>query len=502
MTRRVSSADVIDAVAGGFAPWDDDLRSGDPLHFHDTRGYADRLDDAAERAGTSEAVVTGRARIAGRPAVVIVGAFEFLAGTQGIVVGERVARAFDRAAAQRLPVVGLPTSGGTRMQEGSLAFVQMLKIAASVGAYRRGGGRYIAWLRHPTTGGSLASWGSLAHVTWAQPGALIGLTGPRVIETTEGAALPDHVQRAEHLAEHGVVDEVVTARALTTRLPAAIDALGPVTPGTHAPRHPWPDDPVPTPGIGPPTRADAWTAVEVSRRGDRPGLRALLAGTEDFVRLAGDGAGGRDDGCVTAICRLSGTRLVLVGHDRRPGERGAGLGAVGHRAARRAMGVAGELGLPLVTVVDTRGAAASAAAETGGVAREIGLSMMAMAALAVPTVGVLLGEGSGGSALAWLAADRVVAAEHAWLAPIAPEGASAILFRSADHAADMARQQAITASALRWAGLVDDIVPEYDGWIGTLRDRVGDHLTSLTAVPADERLQRRGERLRRLGTPA
>ena len=240
----------------------------------------------------------------------------------------------------------------------------------------------------------------------------------------------------------------------------------------------------------------------MSRRGDRPGLRALLAGTEDFVRLAGDGAGGRDDGCVTAICLLSGTRLVLVGHDRRPGERGAGLGAVGHRAARRAMGVAGELGLPLVTVVDTRGAAASAAAETGGVAREIGLSMMAMAALAVPTVGVLLGEGSGGSALAWLAADRVVAAEHAWLAPIAPEGASAILFRSADHAADMARQQAITASALRWAGLVDDIVPEYDGWIGTLRDRVGDHLSSLTAVPADERLQRRGERLRRLGTPA
>ncbi|CAN5847729.1 carboxyl transferase domain-containing protein [soil metagenome] len=504
MTRRWSANEVIDAVtdAGSFTAWDDDVVSGDPLSFIDSRSYSDRLRDAAADGATSEAVVTGTATIDGRDAVLAVGAFEFLAGTQGVAVGERVCRAFERAAIRGLPVIGMPASGGTRMQEGTLAFVQMLKIAATVAAYRRGGGRYVGWLRHPTTGGAFASWGSLAQVTWGQPGALIGLTGPRVIEQLYGEALPDHVQRAEHLRGHGVIDEVVGGDELAARLPALLDAVGSPPHGTVDPSDAADTEATYRPLASLDTSGtDAWVAVEASRIPERPGVRALLdAAADSVVAVHGDGAGGRGDGCVTVVCTFRGTRVVLIGHDRPAGQRGASLDATGYRSARHAMRLADELGLPLVTVVDTQGAAATAAAEEGGIAGEIAGCMATMSGLSVPTVAVLLGEGSGGGAIAWLAADRVVAPEHAWLAPIAPEGASSILFRTTDRAADIARAQAVDTASLRAIGLVDVIVDEHDGWIGDLADVVADQLTQLTAQPPDERLAARYRRLRSLGS--
>lgn len=504
MTRRRSVAETIDAVTdvGSFTAWDDHVVSGDPLVFTDSRPYVDRLSDATDDGATTEAVVTGAATIGRRDVVLAVGAFEFLAGTQGVAVGERVCRAFERAAIAGLPVVGMPASGGTRMQEGTLAFVQMLKIAATVGAYRRGGGRYVAWLRHPTTGGAFASWGSLAQVTWGQPNALIGLTGPRVIEQLYGAALPDHVQRSEHLRDHGVLDGVVDLDDLATHLGTALDALGPPpdrpvaaidVADLDAPFRP----PAPVDASG----TDAWTAVQASRVVDRPGVRDLLdVGATDVVVVHGDDAGGRGDGCVTVLCRLGGTRVLLIGHDRPPGERGVSLDAVGYRRARHAMRLAEELGLPLVAVVDTQGAAATVAAEEGGIAGEIAGCMATMGGLVVPTVAVLLGEGSGGGAIAWLAADRVLAAQHAWLAPIAPEGASSILFRTTDRAAEIARAQAIDPSSLRAIGLIDAVVDERGKWIGAVADAVAEQLVTLAAQPPQERLADRYRRLRSLGS--
>lgn len=501
MTERLPVDTVLAAVVDGgvVEGWDEELESRDVLGFSDSRSYTDRLARARASAHGTEAVMTGVARIGGREVAVVAGDFSFLAGTQGIVVGERVTRAFERATTRRLTVVGLPTSGGTRMQEGALAFVQMLKIAAAVAAFRRSGGRYVAWLRHPTTGGVLASWGSLAHVTWVQPGALIGLTGPRVIEAIDGTALPDHVQRAEHLARHGVVDDVVELDALGRRLPTALDALGPL------PRPPGgermvlrPAEPAPAERPAASVAADGWAAVQRTRRGDRRGVRDLLAAA-DAVEWLGAGIA---DGCLTAVCTLAGLRAVVIGHDREPGARGAAVGASGYRRSRQAMRLADELGLPLLAVVDTRGAATTEVSESRGTAREIARCMATMAQLEVPTVAVLLGEGSGGGAIAWLAADRVVAAQHAWLAPIAPEGASAILYRSTDHAAALARAQAIDAASLRWIGLVDHVVDEVPGWIDAVADAVAAELRALARQHAAQRLAARARRLRHLGSPA
>lgn len=498
--ERWTAGELIAAITQTFTPWDDHVVSSDPLSFTDTRSYRERLATASRTSGTTEAVLTGLARVGGREAVLVVGAFEFLAGTQGIAVGERVVRAFERAALHGWPVVGIPASGGTRMQEGALAFVQMLKIAATVAEFRRSGGRYLAWLRHPTTGGVLASWGTLAHVTWAQPGALIGLTGPRVIAQMHGEPLPDHVQRAEHLCARGIVDDVVPAVDLPVRLPRALTALGDVTArsGGHVATAAT-DQRGAEPTVGP-SPLDGWAAVERSRASDRPGLPALLdAAARDVVVMRGDATGGRDDGCMTMVCRFRGLPVVLVGHDRPAGRRGASVGADGYRAAQRAMRVADQLGLPLVTVVDTRGAAATVAAEEGGVAAQIAGCMATMSVLRVPTVAVLLGEGSGGGAIAWLAGDRVVAAASAWLAPIAPEGASSILFRTTDRAPELARTQAIDAVSLRSIGVVDHVVAEDAGWISDIADVAADALRFLTAQPPDERLAARARRLRAIG---
>jgi acetyl-CoA carboxylase carboxyl transferase subunit beta len=258
---------LVDSVTGGarFDQWDEDVTSDDPLGFSDTLPYADRLVRARESSGLNESVVTGRTRVGRHDVALVAGAFEFLAGTLGVASAERVVRAFERAADLQLPIVGLPISGGTRMQEGTLGFVQMATCSAAVRRFRDSGLPYIAWLRHPTTGGVLASWASLATVTFAEPGALVGMIGPRVIEAITGEAFPEGVQTAENLRAHGLVDDVVTL----DDLPDRIDRVLAVT--SVAPE-PWQVDAAPL-ALDPDKDVDGWTAVQRSRRVDRPGIR-------------------------------------------------------------------------------------------------------------------------------------------------------------------------------------------------------------------------------------
>ncbi|MEX0869289.1 MAG: carboxyl transferase domain-containing protein [Nitriliruptoraceae bacterium] len=437
---------------GSLRPWNEGVTVHDPMRFTDRKPYTERLADARRTSGTDEAVWTGRATVAGTSCAIVASDFDFLAGTMGIAAGNRVCRAFDRARDERLPVIGLPSSGGTRMQEGTPAFVQMAAVAAAVRRHHAERLPYLVYLRDPITGGVLASWGSLGHVTFAEPGALIALTGPRVIESLTGEAFPEHVQTAENLYEHGIIDGVVGRSDMRDVFATALAVLAPARPDPPAAEilH-LPED----------AHVDPWEAVTRSRRVDRPGVRELFAAcVTHTTRLSGDGQGGRDPGCIAAIARVQGIPAVVIAADRPPGERGARMTAAGYRTARRAMALADQLGLPLVTIIDTAGADISARSEEEGLAAEVARCLSELSALRVPTLSVLFGEGSGGGALALLPADRVIACEHAWLSPIQPEGASEILYRTTERAEELANSQAIASTDLRRHGIVDVVVPD------------------------------------------
>jgi len=465
---------------GSFEEWDAEVASDDPLGFSDTRPYADRLAEAREATGLSEAVLTGRATLDGRPLVVVAGEFGFLGGSIGVATAERVARSFERALEQRLPLVALPASGGSRMQEGTLAVVGMAKLAAAAGRLRAAGPPYVVCLTHPTMGGVLASWGSLGTVTLALPGAVVGFAGPRVVELLTGRPLSSRVQRSETLLAQGLVDAVVEPAALRSVVgrvlavaagsegdgaPAAVRSA-PGAPAAapnadSAPLDAHPSTLVPS-GSADPDRRDAWASLRHVRDRRRPGAGPLLdAVASDLTMLRGARDGHPDDpACCCALARVAGAPAVVVAQRRRGDGTPAVMNPSGYRKARRAMRLAAELRLPLVTVVDTPGAELSEDAERGGLAGEIAGCLMDMAALPVPTVAIVLGEGGSGGALALLPADRVLVAEHASLGVIAPEGASAILYRDLDHAAELAAAQGGASWELLAAGIADALIPE------------------------------------------
>ncbi|MFI6322338.1 carboxyl transferase domain-containing protein [Nonomuraea sp. NPDC050556] len=413
--------------------------------------YADELAAARAKTRYDESVITGEGLLDGRRVAIAACEFSFLAGSIGQAAARRLVAAVERATEERLPLLAAPASGGTRMQEGAVAFVQMVKISAAVQRHRTSGLPYVVYLRHPTTGGVFASWGSLGHVTAAEPEALIGFLGPRVFDALHGYPFPEGVQVAENLYAHGLVDAVVSAEDARK---IAIRALGVLA----ADRTQITQGEPPAEDLRP---VEAWEAITRSRRDDRPGVRALLKlAATDVTPLNGTGEGENDPGLLLALARFGTAPAVVLGQDRRRQRSYGPLGPAGLRVARRGMRLAAELGLPLVTIVDTAGADLSKAAEEGGLAAEIARCLADLVMLEAPTVCLLLGEGAGGGALALLPADRVLCAQHAWLSPLPPEGASAILYRSVDFAPEIAQAQGVRATDLRRSGIADRVIPE------------------------------------------
>lgn len=488
---RIGALALRDAVLdeGSFRSWD-----GPPLDVGADAAYRRDLADAAARTGLDESVLTGEGTVFGRRVAVLACEFDFLAGSIGVAAAERLTAAVQRATAERLPLLASPSSGGTRMQEGTVAFLQMVKIAAAVELHRRAHLPYLVYLRHPTTGGVFASWGSLGHVTAAEPGAMIGFLGPRVYEHLYGEPFPAGVQTAENLHRHGVIDGVVPLELLRATLHRTLEVVAdpPGEPPAPPSTEPLPDVP-------------AWESVTASRRPDRPGVGHLLRhGTTHRVLLSGTDSGEAAT-TLLALARFGGQPAVVLGQQRVVGGM-VGPGAL--REARRGMALAAGLRLPLVLVIDTAGPALTVAAEQGGLAGEIARCLAELVTLDTPTVSVLLGQGSGGPALAMVPADRVLAALHGWLAPLPPEGASAIVYRDLDHAAELAAAQGVRSADLLRHGIVDAIVGEHPDaadepleFTRRLSATIANELHALRGVPADLRLPRRLERYRRIGLP-
>ena len=196
----------ITADANSFVEYDAELESLDPLSFPN---YAEKVTQLQEKTGLKDAVLTGECTIQGSRAVIIIMDSHFMMASMGSAVGEKITRAFERAAEKQLPVIAFTASGGARMQEGILSLMQMAKTSAAIERFSARGGLYISVLTHPTTGGVTASFASLGDIMLAEPGALIGFAGPRVIEQTIGEKLPAGFQRSEFQYEHGFVDKVV-----------------------------------------------------------------------------------------------------------------------------------------------------------------------------------------------------------------------------------------------------------------------------------------------------
>ncbi len=458
---RLGGAELLGQLldSGSFRSWDRPAT----VPAGAARSYLDDLERARERSGADEAVLSGEGLIDGHPVAVLASEFTFLGGSIGRATADRIVAAIEEAGRRRLPLIAAPASGGTRMQEGTLAFLQMVRITEALTAYKALGLPYLSYLRHPTTGGVFASWGSLGHLTVAEPGALVGFLGPKVYAGLKGEEFPAGIQHSGHLFSHGTVDAVLDVAGFRNLAAGVLGILAGRESAAFAEAS---DAFVPGERAG-----TAWDSVLRTRVPGRPGLAELLdAGFGRTVRLSGTGRGDLSASTAVVLAELPGTAelagrpVVVVGQDRAAQRAGAVLDAAGLAQARRGMRLAQDLGLPLVTVVDTPGAELSVRAEEAAIAGGIADCIAGLLQLTVPTVAILMGEGTGGGALALAAARRTVAAEHAWLAPLPPEGASLIVHGDTTHARELAEQQRISARELFDDGAVHELVGEGEGF--------------------------------------
>ncbi|GIH18585.1 hypothetical protein Raf01_67570 [Rugosimonospora africana] len=564
--RRLAAADRIEQLAdpGSFTAFADRVPAVDPLGFVDLVPYPARLAGARASTGLSEAVLCGEAAIDGHRLVLAAMDFRFLGGSLGSVTGELIVRAVERARQRRLPFVVVTASGGARMQEGALSLMQMATTIQAIAGLRSDGLLSVSVITDPTYGGVAASFATATDVIVAESGARMGFAGPRVIQQTLRQTLPDGFQTADFLFRHGYVDMVVERRQLrpalrsllsvaaptpapraeaprpeaprsvATRPAPALAAAAPVHATVPSPRVPPPepdveapdrpgsvrlaphDDPGQSPGTaGAPVRdgtsapAEAIGIVRAARRSDRPTTLDYLATAFDgFVELHGDRLGADCPAVVAGFARLDGIPVAVIGHQK--GHTTAELVArdfgmaspAGYRKAVRVMRTAANLGLPVVTLIDTPGASPGVQAEQQGQALAIAESISTMAGLPVPVVAVITGEGGSGGALALAVADRVLMRHDAVYSVISPEGCAAILWNDPSAAPRAAEALCLTAPDLLRVGVIDAIVgdPAVPGGQhapGELRAALTGTLTPLLDVPAQDLVPLRRARFRR-----
>jgi acyl-CoA carboxylase subunit beta len=421
---------------GSFQPVVDELQSRDPLGFPEYK-------DALVRAGR-EAIDAGPARIEGRPIELAVFDFTVMGGSMGEVVGERLARAFERATERSVPIVLLITTGGARMQEGMVSLVQMPKIVAARVEASVAQIPSIAVLGNPTTGGVLASVGHLADVTVAIEGATIGFAGPRVVHRVTGEPLPPGAHSSAFALTHGLVDSVAARPDVRTVVAHALEVLAPdeleavIEPDQEA------TDPTP----------DPWTALQAVRARERPRPPKLAAQIADAsMDLRGDRSGTEDSAVVCRLARIAGRRALVVATDP---DHSPGPGA--YRKTRRALAIAVRLGLPVVTLIDTRGADPSLEAEQSGIAAEIAATFEAMLTAPVPIMSIVTGEGGSGGALAFATGDVLFAYSDSIFTVLDVEAAAEILWRDVARAPDAARLLKIGAHDLLELGIADGLI--------------------------------------------
>lgn len=510
--RRIQM--VIDE--GTFEEWDHDLTGGNPVNY---KGYPEKVQALQEKTGLKEAVVTGRGKINGRETVIAVCDGRFLMASMGWAVGEKITRAVERATEEKLPVIIFACSGGARMQEGITSLMQMAKTSAALERHSKAGLLYVSVLTEPTTGGVTASFAMLGDIILAEPGALIGFAGPRVIEQTIRQKLPKGFQRAEFLVEHGFVDDIVRREDLKETLGKILemhegqstdstsenekapyinkDEFSPKSDVAHADINPY---------------LTAWERVQLSRKTDRPsGSDYIEALFTDFMEFHGDRNYGDDRAVIGGIAKFHGRPVTVIVQEKGTNTKeniahNFGMPMPeGYRKALRLMKQAEKFHRPVICFVDTPGAFCGIEAEERGQGEAIARNLRELAGLKTPVLSIVTGEGGSGGALALAAGDQVWMLENSVYSILSPEGFASILWKDSTKAKEAAAVMKLTASDLYQKGIIEQVIPEPENltpeslWQVTERldDRIRAFLKQYTVLSEEELLEMRYARFRK-----
>lgn len=526
--------------ADSFEEWDTGLSTENPLHMI---GYPDKIKALQDKTKLDEAVVTGKARIGENEVALMVMDGRFLMASMGEVVGEKIARGVERATKEKLPVIIFTCSGGARMQEGMTSLMQMAKTSAALKRHSDAGLLYITVLTDPTTGGVTASFAMLGDIILAEPKALIGFAGPRVIEQTIHKKLPKGFQRSEFLLKHGFIDKIVerkdmktvleqilTMHRLTTKHSGIVKNTGAVSEintdlNTVNPSSKREDvQAVSNKNAGKSRKQKlslaqkkragektAWERVLTSREKDRPVGEDYIYGLfEEFIEFHGDRNFGDDAAICGGIAYFQGKPVTVIAQMKGKSTaeniaRNFGMPEPeGYRKALRLMKQAEKFHRPIICFVDTPGAFCGMEAEERGQGEAIARNLYEMSALKTPILSVLIGEGGSGGALAMAVADEVWILENAVYSILSPEGYAAILWKDGSQAARAAKAMKLTSYDLYKAGFVEKIILEPEVYtldsiinvFDNLEENISVFLKNSKSMTEEERVEQRYQRFR------
>lgn len=506
---RVHARERIRMVAdeNTFEEWDARMEFVNPLQF---KGYEGKVKSLQEKTGLDEAVVTGKARIGGHETMLAVCDGRFLMASMGQIVGEKITRAVERATKEKLPVIIFACSGGARMQEGMVSLMQMAKTAAALKRHSEAGLLYVSVLTDPTTGGVTASFAMLGDVILAEPQALIGFAGPRVIEQTIGEKLPKGFQRSEFLLEHGFLDRIVERHEMR-------QVLCEILRFHEAGQRDFSEEVQQKSELSGETtqksEKTAWERVQISREKDRPvGQDYIERLFPDFLEFHGDRYFGDDPAIIGGIASFQGKKVTVLAQAKGKStkenvERNFGMPSPeGYRKALRLMKQAEKFGRPVLCFVDTPGAFCGLEAEERGQGEAIARCLFEMSDLKVPVLSLVIGEGGSGGALAMAVANEVWMMENAVYSVLSPEGFASILWKDSTRAKEAAEVMKLTATDLQKLGMIEKVIPEPEAYTVETMEPVTRRLSEefyrwlgqWEAISPEELANQRYERFRKM----
>ena len=514
-----------------FTEWDVHMEEQNPLQY---KGYEEKIRSLREKTGLDEAVVTGKCTIKGTPAALGVCDCRFMMSSMGEVVGEKITRVFERATKERLPVILYICSGGARMQEGLVSLMQMAKTSMAIRKHSDAGLLYVPVLTDPTTGGVTASFAMLGDIILAEPKALIGFAGPRVIEQTIGQKLPKGFQRAEFLLEHGFVDKIVEREEQRSVLADILKLHENKIPDygqsdnsdmemkyksdnaestetavgdkRESENTIWPEF-IPSGNYTP------WEHVQLARAKTRPtGKDYIEALFDDFMEFHGDRHCGDDPAVIGGVAFFHGKPVTVLAQEKGEGTReniARNFGMVspeGYWKSLRLMQQAEKFHRPVICLVDTPGAFCGLEAEERGQGEAIAKNLYTLAGLTVPVLSIVIGEGGSGGALAFAVADEVWMLEHSVYSILSPEGFASILWKDSKKAKEAAAVMKLTAADLYQMGMIEHVIPEAESVsrenindaAAYLENGIEDFLGKYGKTEPEKLLEHRYERFRKM----